>query len=90
MYTVGCDVLVRRFSSKSKKKYGKGLIRKQSRVVKGTITEAKPASGQYKVRYQLDGHGEEKWYPVSDITSLTHKDVKKRQKGSYEGYISVD
>ena len=78
-YKVGCKVLVRRFSSKSKKKHGKGLVRKMSRVVKGTITHAKASSNQYKVRYQLNGKFEEKWYSVSDITLLTCEDEKNRQ-----------
>ena len=50
-----------------------------SRVVKGTVTHAKASSNQYKVRYQLNGKFEEKWYSVSDITSLTREDEKNRQ-----------
>ena len=78
-YKVGCEVLVRRFSAKSKKKQGKGLTRKLSRVVKGTVTHAKASRNQYKVRYQLNGKFEEKWFSVSDITSLTREDENKRQ-----------
>lgn len=78
-YAVGCDVLVRRFSSKSKKKHGKGFIGKQSRILKGTVIRAKVASGRYKVRYQLNGRYEEKWYPVTEITSLTTEDENKRK-----------
>lgn len=40
-YPVGCEVLVRRFSSKSRKKEGRGLVRRQARVVKGTVIQAK-------------------------------------------------
>lgn len=78
-YSVGCDVLIRRLSSKSKKKCGKGLARKQSRVVQGTIIKAKTASGRYKVRYQFNGRSEIGWYHVSDITSLTTEDEKRRR-----------
>ena len=66
--------------AKSKKKHGRGLGRRLSRVVKGTITNAKASSNQYKVRYQLNGKFEEKWYSVSDITSLTHEDEKRQSK----------
>jgi hypothetical protein len=79
-YKIGCEVLVRRFSAKSKKKHGKGLFRKMSRVIKGTITNVKASSNQYKVRCLLNGKFEEKWYSVSDITSLTREDEKKRQR----------
>ena len=79
-YKIGCEVLVRRFSAKSKKKNGKGLVRKMSRVVEGTITDIKATSNQYKVRYLLNGKFEEKWYSVSDITSLTREEEKKRQR----------
>ena len=78
-YDIGCEVLVRRFSAKSKKKHGKGLARKMSRVVKGTITDSNPSRHLYKVRYQLNGKYEECWYPVGDITSLTREDEKNRK-----------
>ena len=54
-YDFGCEVLVKRFSAKSKKKHGKGLARKMSRVVNGTITDANASSHRYKVRYLLNG-----------------------------------
>ena len=76
-YHVGCEVLVRRFSSKSQKKEGRGLVRRQVRVVKGTVIQAKASKNQYKVRYNLNGTLEEKWYTVADVTSLTHEDEKK-------------
>ena len=70
-YKIGCEVLVRRFSTIiSKKKDGKGLARKMSRVVEGTVTDIKATSNQYKVR----------WYSVSDITSLTREEENKRQR----------
>ena len=76
-YHVGCEVLVRRFSSKSRRKEGRGLVRRQVRVVKGTVIQAKASKNQYKVRYNLNGTLEEKWYAVADVTSLTHEDEKK-------------
>lgn len=91
-YKIGCEVLVRRFSAKSKKKHGKGLYRKMSRVIKGTIANVKASSNQYKVRCLLNGKFEEKWYSVSDITSLTREDEKKRQgicKSINKFYISI-
>lgn len=78
-YNVGCEVLVRRFSAKSKMKHGKGLARKMSRVVNGTIIDANASSHRYKVRYLLNGKFEECWYPVGDITSLTREDEKNRK-----------
>ena len=70
-------MLVRRFSSKSRKKEGRGLVRRQARVVKGTVIQAKASKNQYKVRYHLNGTFEEKWYAVADVTSVTHEDEKK-------------
>ena len=75
VYTVGSEVLVRRFSSKSRKKSaGRGLDKRRLRVVKGTITQVR--SGCYKVRYQFNGQIEEKWFPVTDITSVTYENEK--------------
>ena len=68
---------LRQFSSKSRRKEGRGLVRRQVRVVKGTVIQAKASKNQYKVRYNLNGTLEEKWYAVADVTSLTHEDEKK-------------
>lgn len=77
-YAVGSEVLVRRFSERSKKRHGKGLARKMSRVVKGTITDVKQSSHQYKVQYKLNGKLEQTWHSVSDITSLTRQEERSR------------
>lgn len=76
VYTVGSEVLVRRFSSKSRKKSaGRGLDKRRLRVVKGTVTQVRK-SGRYKVRYQFNGQVEEQWFPVTDITSVTYENEK--------------
>ena len=82
-YSVGDYVLVRRFNSKSRKVVGRGLIQRHSRIVKGKITRTKPSRNMYKVQYHnITGNIEEKWYPVADITSLTRKQERKRDKVS--------
>ena len=75
-YIVGCKNILKKKSS------GKG-IKKQSRVVKGSIMKAKVAEGWYKVRYQLNGHYEEKWHSVTKITSLTTEENTRKRKGKH-------
>ena len=77
-YSVGCNVPVRRFSSKSKKKCGKGLERTQSRIVPGEIIDTKSCNSEYKVHYLFNGWHRVGWYHVSDITSVTAEEEKKR------------
>ena len=89
VYTVGNEVLVRWFSSTSRKKSDlRGLVKRQSRVVKGTITKKKKCS-QYKVRYQFNGRVEEKWYSVSDITSVTYEKEKIMRSSGNSKYVSA-
>jgi hypothetical protein len=51
-YAEGEDVIIRRFSSSSKRKSAKD---KWNRFVKGTIIKYSPKSCSYKVEYTLDG-----------------------------------
>ena len=69
VYDVGAEVLVRRFSSNSRRKADK-----HSRIVAGRITKRNVKLGTYKVMYKLCG--KEVQIKVTDITSLTHDEDK--------------
>ena len=71
VYDVGAEVLVRRFSSNSRRKADK-----HSRIVAGRITKRNVKLGTYKVMYKLCGKEVQNWFKVTDITSLTHDEDK--------------
>ena len=48
-YAIGSKVLVRRFSSMSRKKAGKESASKNSRVVQGTISKRSQKAGTYRI-----------------------------------------
>ena len=56
-YSIGSEVIVRRFSSKSRKAAGRKRAGKDN--------------GMYKVRYLLADDEVEEWFGVSDLTAVT-------------------
>ena len=52
-YKVGSEVLVRRFSSKCRKRAGKKSASKATRVLKGRVVDSNLENGTYKVCYFL-------------------------------------
>ena len=78
-YAIGSKVLVRRFSSMSRKKAGKESASKNSRVVQGTITKRSQKAGTYRILYNLKGDQAEQWFKVSDITSLSLEEENTKQ-----------
>ena len=80
-YTIGSEVLVRRFSSKCRKKAGNKSASKATRIVQGTVTDRNVANGTYKIHYKLVDREVDEWVRVSDITSLTLENEKKRHDG---------
>ena len=78
-YKCGDDVIIRRFSSSSKRKSARD---KQQRIVTGRVVRHSNKSGNYKVNYTLDGKQHEEWISVSDLTSLTLQDEKDRHQHS--------
>ena len=82
-YAEGENVIIRRFSSSSKRKSAKD---KWNRFVKGTIIKYSPKSCSYKVEYTLDGKSHAEWFKVSDLTSLTfHEELNRHQ--AQEGMV---
>ena len=55
LYNIGEKVLVRRFSSKSRKQAGKGPAGRHSRIVEGEVIKRNLKTGRYKVKYNLEG-----------------------------------
>ena len=78
LYSVGSVVLVKRFTSKSRKNAGTKSASKASQIVEGTITDKNESHSTYKIRYSLSGREIEDWFSVSDITSLTVAEEKKK------------
>ena len=74
-YNVGSEVLVRRFSSKCRKRAGKKSASKASYilyiVLKGRVVDSNLDNGTYKVCYFLVDKEVEEWFKVSDLTSMT-------------------
>ena len=77
-YTIGSEVMVRRFSSKCRKRAGTQSASKTSRIVKGTITEINKKCGTYRILCKLESGHIEEWFKVSDITSLTYEEEKTK------------
>ena len=71
IYNIGEKVLVRRFSSKSRKQAGKGPADRHSRIVEGEVIKRNLKTGRYKVKYNLEGQMFQSWFTVADLTSLT-------------------
>lgn len=76
-YKCGDSVIVRRFSSSTKRKSAK---EKQQRFVTGEILKHNSKSETYKVKYTVDGQKHEEWFSVSDLTSLTLQAEKDRHQ----------
>ena len=85
-YKCGDDVIIRRFSSSSKRKSAQD---KQHRIVTGRIVKLSNKSGNYKVNYTLNEKQCEEWISVSDLTSLTIQDEKDRHQNQ-PGMIYLD
>ena len=90
-YAIGSQVLVRRFSSHCRKRAGNKSTSKVTRVVKGTIVDRNLCNGTYKIHYLLNDHKIEEWFKVSDVTSLTLEEEKKKHIDSqkYKQKMSV-
>ena len=80
VYSVGTEVLVRRFNSKSRKKVGTKSASKSTRIVEGKIIDKNLQNNTYKIQYTLGGHTVEEWFQVSDVTSRTLKEEKNRHE----------
>ena len=70
--------MVRRFSSKCRKRAGTQSASKTSRIVKGTITEINKKCRTYPILCKLESGHIEEWFKVSDITSLTYEEEKTK------------
>ena len=70
-YSIGSDVIVRRFSSKSRKAAGRKRAGKTTRIVTGTVLDRNLDNGMYKVHYLLADHEVVEWFGVSDLTAVT-------------------
>ena len=77
-YSVGSEVIVRRFSSKSRKTAGRKRAGKTTRIITGTVLDKKLDNGMYKVRYLLADHEVEEWFGVSDLTAVTLEEENKK------------
>ena len=77
-YSVGSEVIVRHFSSKSRKTAGRKRAGKTTRIITGTVLDKKLDNGMYKVRYLLADHEVEEWFGVSDLTAVTLEEENKK------------
>ena len=77
-YAIGSQVLVRRFSSKCRKRAGNKSAGKSTRIVKGTIVDRNLRNGTYKICYFLMDREVDEWFKISNITSLTHEEENKK------------
>ena len=77
-YSVGSEVIVRRFSSKSRETAGRKRAGKTTRIITGTVLDKKLGNGIYKVRYLLADHEVEEWFGVSDLTAVTLEEENKK------------
>lgn len=68
---------MRRFPSSSKRKSAKD---KQQRFVIGEVIKQSGKSGNYQVRYVVDGQKHEDLISVSDLTSVTLQEEKIRRQ----------
>ena len=76
-YNCGNKVIIRRFSSRSRRKSAK---EKQKRFVVGEIIQHSSKNGNYKVKYVLDDQEHKEWFKVTDLTSLTLEEEKCRHQ----------
>lgn len=77
-YSIGSEVIVRRFSSTSRKAAGRKRAGKSSRIITGTILDRNLDNGMYKVRYLLADREVEEWFGVSDLTAVTLEEENKK------------
>ena len=77
-YSIGSEVIVRRFSSKSRKAAGRKRAGKTTRIITGTVLDRNLDNGMYKVRYLLADHEVEEWFEVSDLTAVTLEEENKK------------
>lgn len=77
LYKCGDHVIIRRFSSSSKRKSARD---KQHRIVTGRVVQYSSKSGNYKVHYTVGEKQHDEWISVSDLTSLTLQDEKDRHQ----------
>ena len=77
-YSIGSEVIVRGFSSKSRKAAGRKKAGKTSRIISGTVLERNLDNGMYKVCYLLADHEVEEWFEVSNLTAVTLKEENKK------------
>ena len=77
-YMIGSKVMVRRFGSDCCKRAGTQSASKTSRIVKGTVTEKSQKSQTYRILCKLESGHTKEWFKVSDITSLTYEEQKKK------------
>ena len=77
-YSIGSDVIVRRFSSKSRKAAGRKRAGKGSRIITGTVLDRNLDTSMYKVGYLLADREVEEWFGVSDLTAVTLEEENKK------------
>lgn len=75
VYKVGESVLVKLYSSRSRKKG----MNKYTRVITGRIDKRNMKQGTYKVSYELSGKHLHGWFKVTELTSLTKSEEKSRK-----------
>ena len=74
------EVIIRRFSSKSRKAAGRRRAGKNTRIVTGTVLDRNLDNGMYKVRYLLADHEVVEWFGVSDLTAVTLEEENQKHK----------
>ena len=83
-YQCGDSVIVRRFSSSTKRVSAKN---KQRRFVTGEVIKESSKSGNYKVKYVLDGEEHVDLVSVKDLTSTTLQEEKERREHHHSSTI---
>ena len=78
-YSIGSQVIVRRFSSKSRKAAGRKRAGKASRITTGTVLERNLDNNMYKVGYLLADREVEEWFGISDLTAVTLEEENKKR-----------
>ena len=79
-YSIGSEVIVRRFSTKSRKAAGRKRAGKASRIIVGTVLDRNLDNGMYKVGYILADCEVEQWFGVSDLTAVTLEEENKKHR----------
>ena len=77
-YSIGSEVIIRRFSSKSRKAAGRKRAGKSTRIITGTVLDRNLDNGMYKVRYLLADDEVEEWFGVSDLTAVTLEEENRK------------